>query len=40
VLSTAAKVDQWHLENDYVGSHKRFMLFEYSTKKLKTIHYI
>jgi len=40
VLSTAAKVDQWHLENDYIGSHKRFMLFEYSTKKLKTIHYI
>jgi len=40
VLSTAAKTDQWHLENDYVGSHKRFMLFEYSAKKLKTIHYI
>lgn len=40
VLSTGAKTDDWHDENNYVGSNKRFQLFEYSTDKLVSNHYI
>lgn len=39
-LSTKNKTDAWHRQNGYVGSHKRFMLFEYGHDRLKSIHYI
>lgn len=39
-LSTKAKTDDWHDENGFVGAHKRFQLFEYSTDALDAIYYI
>lgn len=39
-LATRNKTDQWHKDNGFVGAHKRFMLFEYSTTELKSIHYV
>lgn len=39
-LSTRNKTDQWHRDMGYVGSHKRFMLFEYSEDELLHIHYV
>lgn len=39
-LSTGNKTDEWTDKEDYVGTHKRFMLFDWGPKKLKSIHYI
>ena len=39
-LSTGGKTDDWSDRQDFIGAHKRFMLFEWSTDKLKSIHYI
>jgi len=39
-LSTANKTDDWHYDKGFVGAHKRFMLFEWSKEKLKSIHYV
>jgi hypothetical protein len=39
-LATRNKTDKWHMDNGYVGNHKRFMLFEYDEKELKSIHYV
>lgn len=39
-LSTGGPVDSWSDEEDYVGTHKRFMIFEWGLDKLKSIHYI
>lgn len=39
-LSTGGKTDDWHDENGFVGSHKRFQLFEYSPCSLDAIYYI
>lgn len=39
-LATRNKTDQWHKDNGYVGGHKRFMLFEYSTEELEAIYYV
>jgi len=39
-LSTGSKTDEWSDKEDFVGSHKRFMLFEWDLNKLKSIHYI
>lgn len=39
-LSTANKTDDWHDDNGFVGSEKRFQLFEYSPSKLNAIYYI
>lgn len=39
-LSTGNITDEWSNSEDYIGSHKRFMLFEWGPKKLKAIHYI
>jgi len=39
-LSSGVPTDEYHDINDWIANHKRFQLFEYSTKKLKTIHYI
>lgn len=39
-LSTGGKTDDWSDRQDFIGAHKRFMLFEWSFEKLKSIHYI
>lgn len=39
-LSTRNRTDQWHLDNGYIGSIKRFQLFEYSKTDLESIHYV
>lgn len=39
-LSSGGRTDEWANREDYVGSHKRFMLFEWDLSKLKSIHYI
>jgi len=39
-LATRNKTDKWHRDNGYIGNHKRFMLFEYSTTELRHIHYV
>ena len=39
-LSTGNITDDWSDEHDFVGAHKRFMLFEWGLEKLKSIHYI
>lgn len=39
-LSSGNVTDSWHDDEDFVGTHKRFMLFEWDRNKLKSIHYI
>lgn len=39
-LSSGGKVDSWTDREDFVGAHRRFMLFEWDLKKLASIHYI
>lgn len=39
-LSTGTQTDAWMDHEDFIGSHKRFMLFEWTPKKLRSIHYI
>ena len=39
-LSSGGKVDDWSNKEDFVGTHRRFMVFEWDQKKLKSIHYI
>lgn len=39
-LSSGGKIDEWTNRQDFVGSHRRFMVFEWDQKKLKSIHYI
>jgi hypothetical protein len=39
-LSTAARTDKWHREQGYVGSCKRFMVFEFDTDALMSIRYV
>lgn len=39
-LSTGSKTDDWSDKEDFVGTHKRFMVFEWDQKKLASIHYI
>lgn len=39
-LSTKGKTDSWHDDNGFVGSHKRFQLFEYSPTSLDAVYYI
>lgn len=38
-LATRNKTDEWHKRMGYIGAHKRFMLFEYTTEALEAIHY-
>lgn len=38
-LSTAVPTDEWSDDEGYVGSHKRFMIFEWEPNKLKSIHF-
>lgn len=39
-LSSGGSVDEWTNREDFVGTHRRFMLFEWDLEKLKSIHYI
>ena len=39
-LSTGAVVDDWTNRNDYVGTHRRFMIFEWGRNALRSIHYV
>lgn len=39
-LSSGGKVDDWSNKEDFVGTHRRFMIFEWDQRKLKSIHYI
>ena len=39
-LSSGGKVDDWSNKEDFVGTHRRFMVFEWDLKKLASIHYI
>lgn len=39
-LSTGAKTDDWHDINGFVGSNKRFQLFEFSSDSLEAIYYV
>lgn len=39
-LSTRAKVDDWSDRQDFIGAHRRFMVFEWDSESLRSIHYI
>lgn len=39
-LSSGNETDEWSNREDFIGSHKRFMLFRWSTTKLKAIYYV
>lgn len=39
-LSSGGKVDAWSNREDFIGTHRRFMVFEWDLKKLASIHYI
>jgi UDP-2,3-diacylglucosamine pyrophosphatase LpxH len=39
-LSSGGKLDDWSNKEDFIGAHRRFMLFEWDQHKLKSIHYI
>lgn len=39
-LSSGVTVDDWSNRQDFVGSHRRFMIFEWGRNKLRSIHYV
>jgi UDP-2,3-diacylglucosamine pyrophosphatase LpxH len=39
-LSTRAQVDDWSDRQDFIGAHRRFMVFEWDSESLRSIHYI
>lgn len=39
-LSSGAAVDDWSNRQDFVGTHRRFMIFEWGLNSLRSIHYI
>lgn len=39
-LSSGGKVDEWSNRQDFIGTHRRFMLFEWDLIGLRSIHYI
>ena len=39
-LSSGGKVDEWSNKEDFIGTHRRFMVFEWDQNKLASIHYI
>ena len=39
-LSSGVAVDDWSNRQDFVGSHKRFMIFEWDRTRLRSIHYV
>lgn len=39
-LSSGVTVDDWSNREDYVGTHRRFMIFEWDRNALRSIHYV
>lgn len=39
-LSSGVAVDDWSNRQDFVGAHRRFMVFEWDPNSLRSIHYI
>lgn len=39
-LSAGNAVDDWSNRQDYVGTHRRFMIFEWDRNSLRSIHYV
>lgn len=39
-LCSGGKVDDWSNKEDFIGVHRRFMVFEWDMNKLSSIHYI
>lgn len=39
-LSSGVAVDDWSDREDYLGSHRRFMLYEWDLNSLRSIHYV
>lgn len=39
-LSSGGKVDGWSDRQDFIGTHRRFMIFEWDRNKLASIHYV
>ena len=39
-LSSGASVDDWSNRQDFIGTHRRFMIFEWDLNSLRSIHYI
>lgn len=39
-LSSGGKIDDWSNKEDFVGTHRRFMVFEWDLQKLASIHYV
>lgn len=39
-LSSGGLVDDWSNKEDFIGTHRRFMVFEWDQNKLASIHYI
>lgn len=39
-LSAGNVVDDWSNRQDYIGTHRRFMIFEWDHNSLRSIHYI
>ena len=39
-LSSAGQISEWSDKEDFIGTHRRFMLFDWGLEKLKSIHYL
>ena len=39
-LSSGVRVDDWSNRQDYIGTHRRFMIFEWDLDSLRSIHYV
>lgn len=39
-LSSGVTVDDWSNRQDFIGSHRRFMIFEWDRDSLRSIHYV
>lgn len=39
-LSSGVSVDDWSNREDYIGTHRRFMIFEWDRNGLRSIHYV
>lgn len=39
-LSSGVAIDDWSNRQDFVGSHRRFMIFEWDRNSLRSIHYV
>lgn len=39
-LSSGGRIDEWSDKEDRIGTHRRFMVFDWGLEKLNSIHYI